>query len=202
MDNLDTIVFYFLAALALVGAMGILVSRNIVRTAMWLLATLVAAAGLYFLLGAAFVGAIQLIVYAGGTLVLIIFGVMLTAKNPNVSYTPRTAEIVLGVVLCVLLAGALIFVLHGTAWPNNVKSVEEVKRMSQAQRDLVGPNNPDATESTGRRFLGDYLVPFEVLSLVLLAVLIGAAYLGRPKVPVIGAPRGVNPPPGQEGPRK
>ncbi|MCY2923939.1 MAG: NADH-quinone oxidoreductase subunit J [Planctomycetota bacterium] len=196
---LDSIVFYFLAAAALVGATGILVSRNIVRTAMWLLATLAAAAGLYFLLGATFVGAIQLIVYAGGTLVLIIFGVMLTAKNPNVSYTPRTAEVVLGVVLCVLLASALIVVLHGTAWPKNVKSPEEVARLSRPQLDLVAPGNPDATESIGRRLLGDYLVPFEVLSLLLLAVLIGASYLGRPKVPVIGAPRGVNPQPGNGG---
>ncbi|MEI7834996.1 MAG: NADH-quinone oxidoreductase subunit J [Planctomycetota bacterium] len=199
MDKLDSIVFYFLAAVALVGALGILVSRNIVRTAMWLLATLAAVAGLYFLLGATFVGAIQLIVYAGGTLVLIIFGVMLTAKDPRVSYTPRPLEIVLGVVLCVLLAAGLIFVLHGTTWPANVMSADEVVRLRPAQRDLVAPGNPDATESIGRRLLGDYLVPFEALSLLLLAVLIGAAYLGRPRVPVIGAPRGVNPQAGNGG---
>ena len=196
---LDSIVFYFLAATALVGAMGILISRNIVRTAMWLLATLAAAAGLYFLLGATFVGAIQLIVYAGGTLVLIIFGVMLTAKSPKISYTPRLAEIVLGVVLCVLLASALIFVLHGTTWPDHTSVRYQISRSFAAPRDLTVTNNPDATESIGRRLLGDYLVPFEVLSLLLLAVLIGAAYLGRPRVPFIGAPRGVNPQPGNGG---
>lgn len=198
---LDSIVFYFLAAVALVGAAGILVSRNIVRTAMWLLATLAAVAGLYFLLGAAFVGAIQLIVYAGGTLVLIIFGVMLTAKNPNVSYTPRTAEIVLGVVLCVLLASGLVAVLHA----DFNKVADQTARLDTLQRDQLSPGaseqprNTDATESIGRRLLGDYLLPFEVLSLLLLAVLIGAAYLGRPKVPVIGAPRGVNPQAGNGG---
>ena len=116
MVNLEAILFYGFAATALLGAAGVLLSRNIVRTAVWLLATLAAGAGLFFLLGAMFVGAIQLIVYAGGTLVLIIFGVMLTARDPRISFEPRRIEVVAGAIVCVLLAGMMIAVYLSTPW--------------------------------------------------------------------------------------
>ena len=68
--------------------------RNIVRTAVCLLFTLMGVAGLYFLLNAEFLAAVQLVVYAGGTLILIIFGVMLTSKSPFSRFEPRKIEVV------------------------------------------------------------------------------------------------------------
>ena len=190
MREVETILFYGFAAMAAMGAIAILVSRNIVRTAIWLLSTLAAAAGLYFLLGATFVGAIQLIVYTGGTLVLIIFGVMLTAKNPRISYFPKRIEIVAGLALCVLLAGALIWMGLRAPWLSSKipgDPAQAAQLPSEVRARLIDSRtdpNTDGTANLGNQLLSTYLVPFEVLSLLLLAVLIGASYLARPRVPI------------------
>jgi len=194
MGNMETVLFYGFAATALAGAAGVLLSRNIVRTAVWLLATLAAAGGFYFLLGASFVGAVQLIIYAGGTLVLIIFGVMLTARDPRVSFEPRRIEIAAGALVCLVLAGALVWVFLGTRWyqsPIAQRDGQGIARLTSAQIEALAPGVKDrltdldaeGTANIGRQLLSTYLVPFEVVSLLLLAVLIGAAYLARPRVP-------------------
>ncbi len=71
-------------------------SSNIVRMAFYLVMSLGATAGLFFLAGADFVGAMQLMIYVGGTLVLLIFGVMLTAQGPFISMKTRSGEWILG----------------------------------------------------------------------------------------------------------
>src|SRR5262249_61767283 len=83
--TLDVFLFYVLAALTGVSAVAVVVTQNIVRAAAWLLFTLAGAAGIFFLLGADFVGATQLLIYVGGTLVLVVFGVMLTAQGPFIN---------------------------------------------------------------------------------------------------------------------
>src|SRR5712692_5841662 len=90
--NLHTFFFYLLAILTGVCAIGVVVTQNIVRAAAWLLFTLAGTAGIFFLLGADFVGATQLLVYVGGTLVLVVFGVMLTAQGPFISMRISAAE--------------------------------------------------------------------------------------------------------------
>jgi len=180
--TIETVLFYCFAAMILAGAFGVLLSRNIVRTAVWLLSTLAAAAGLYFLLGASFVGAVQLIVYAGGTLVLIIFGVMLTARDPKLRTQPTRLEVIAGGVVCVLLAAVLIGVFVGADWYHATGEPREIKANADRLTDLDAENH-DGTANLGRLFLSTYLVPFEVISVLLLAVLIGSAYLARPRVP-------------------
>ena len=83
--TLQAFLFYLLAGLTGLCAISVVVTQNIVRAAAWLLFTLAGAAGVFFLLGADFVGATQLLVYVGGTLVLVVFGVMLTAQGPFIS---------------------------------------------------------------------------------------------------------------------
>ena len=80
--SLPVVLFIVVAAATAVSAVGVVVSRHVVRMAVWLLFTLIGVSLIYFLLGAEFVGAAQLIVYVGGTLVLVVFGVMLTAEGP------------------------------------------------------------------------------------------------------------------------
>jgi len=89
-----TVLFYIFALLSAASAVGVVVSRNIVRTAVFLLFTLLGVGGLYFLLSAEFLAAVQLVVYAGGTLILIIFGVMLTSKSPFSRFGPKAGEVV------------------------------------------------------------------------------------------------------------
>ncbi len=164
---LETIVFYLFAAVMVGSAVAILLSRNIVRSAMWLLATLGSAAGLYLLLSANFLAAIQLIVYAGGVMILIVFGVMLTSRNPYFRYQPQAREIGIAVVVAIVLCVGMISAMVAGPWP------------------AVPGAHPSPEANTmhqiGTSLLTTYLVPFELVSVLLLAVMIGAAYLARPE---------------------
>src|SRR5438477_7384586 len=112
----EALMFYAFAGVALVSAIGCVVTTNIVRTALWLLGTLGGAAGLYFLLFANLLAAIQLIVYAGGTLILIIFGVMLTSKSPWLKFNPTRGEVVIAGMVAVLLFLGLTGALLSVDW--------------------------------------------------------------------------------------
>ena len=130
--------------------------------ATWLFGTLGSVAVLYLLLGATFLGAIQLIVYAGGTLILLIFGVMLTSKSPWVRFDCRGVELVAAGGVAGALFLGLVTMVYRTDWPTEAR---------------VAPGAPVA--ELGKSLLTTYLVPFEVASVVLLVVLVAAAYLAR-----------------------
>src|SRR5213596_3159718 len=97
MPHMDAVLFYIFALMAGGSAVGVVLSRNIVRTAVALLFTLTGVAGLYFLLNAEFLAAVQLVVYAGGTLILIVFGVMLTSKSPFSRFEPKLGEVTIAI---------------------------------------------------------------------------------------------------------
>ena len=156
--------FYLFAGMAGVAALGLVLSRNIVRSAVCLLFTLTGVAGLYFLLGAEFLAAVQLVVYAGGTLILIIFGVMLTSKSPFSRFEPKLVEVVLAAVLAAVLFISLVLAVRSYHFPT-VPEPAEAQRYPLAQ--------------LGQALLGDYLLPFEIASVLLLVVMIGAAYLAK-----------------------
>jgi len=159
---MESFAFYLFGGIALASAVGILLSTNIVRTAICLLGTLAGVGCLYFLLDATFLAAIQFIVYVGGTLLLIIFGVMLTSKSPWVRFTPTRAQVLAGAAVAALLAFGLSMLLLSAEWP-------------KADHAL----SPPAVRDLGNALLTDYLVPFEVASVLLLVVMIGAAYMAR-----------------------
>src|ERR671930_96039 len=100
--NLQTILFWILAGLTGLSAVSVVVTQNIVRAAAWLLFTLAGTAGVFFLLGAQFVGSTQLLVYVGGTLVLVVFGVMLTAQGPFISMRIGAGEWAIALVVGML----------------------------------------------------------------------------------------------------
>jgi NADH:ubiquinone oxidoreductase subunit 6 (subunit J) len=158
--------FYLFAGMAAVAALGLVISRNIVRSAVCLLFTLTGVAGLYFLLGAEFLAAVQLVVYAGGTLILIIFGVMLTSKSPFSRFEPKLVEIVLATVLASVLLIALVLAIHSYRFP-------------QPAAVPVSDEAGYPVDRLGQALLGDYLLPFEIASVLLLVVMIGAAYLAK-----------------------
>jgi NADH-quinone oxidoreductase subunit J len=178
-------VFWLLAILTGLCAIATVVSQNIVRSATWLLFTLAGTSGIFFLLGADIVGAIQLLVYVGGTMVLVVFGVMLTAQGPFISMKTSGAEWAISMFAGVMLFAVLCF---GTL------------AYSEPRSDLSKPENPQDSHHSvtlGQGFSGmgvgpiyrkkpyvervHYLLPFEIVSVHLLVVLIGAAYLARAK---------------------
>ncbi len=156
------VLFYIFAGISAISALGVVISRNIVRTAVFLLFTLVGVAGLYFLLNAEFLAAVQLVVYAGGTLILIIFGVMLTSKSPFSRFEPKAVEVVIAISVASVIFFALVLAITRTKF-------------------AVNPTDFTAypIDKLGQTLLGDFLVPFEIVSVLLLVVMIGAAYLAK-----------------------
>ena len=109
----QAVLFLIIATFTGLSAIAVLVSQNIVRAAVWLLFTLAGTAGVFFLLGADFVAATQLIIYVGGILVLVVFGVMLTAQGPFITMKVGAAEWVIASFVGLLLLGVLVTSLVG-----------------------------------------------------------------------------------------
>lgn len=196
--NWHSVFFLLFSIMACLFALGVVFSSHIVRMAFYLVLSLGATAGLFFLAGADFVGSMQLLIYVGGTLVLLVFGVMLTAQGPFVSMKTRSGEWVLSA----LVGGALLAVLLPTAfkigsWQNqrsvttaNAKNAPAEMTSAQAQPTaarlglgLLGArvDRLDQADSATTATMAGYLLPFEIVSVHLLVVLIGAAYLARTK---------------------
>ena len=163
---IQPMLFYAFAAIICISAIGVLLSRQIVRMALYLLGTLAGVAGLYFFLHAELLGAIQLIVYAGGTLVLIIFGIMLTTKNPWARLQISTFERNLGIEIG--LAAFAVMAWIAFQWTGSRMDEQALAHVTEY---------PVAT--IGRVLLSKYLIPFEVVGVLLLVVMIAAAYMAK-----------------------
>src|SRR3984893_13744718 len=107
MDAIQPLLFWIIALVTGLCAIATVASQNIVRSATWLLFTLAGTSGIFFLLGADLVAAIQLLVYVGGTLVLVVFGVMLTAQGPFINMKTSGAEWAISALVGMLLLGVL-----------------------------------------------------------------------------------------------
>lgn len=162
-ELVGSILFYLFAAMCIGSSIAAVVFRNIVRVAVSLLIALLGVAGLYLSLHAEFLAAVQLVVYAGGTLVLIIFGVMLTNNSTYQLYRPKLIEVAVAVLVAAMLSVTLI-----TA----------ILRSGFGSRVAAGSDDYPVLR-LGTALLGDFLVPFELISVLLLAVMIGAAYLAK-----------------------
>jgi NADH:ubiquinone oxidoreductase subunit 6 (subunit J) len=180
-----SVLFALFAAVACGFAAMVVLSSNVVRMAFYLVISLSATSGLFFLAGADFVGAMQLMIYVGGTLVLLIFGVMLTAQQRFVHMRPSRSEVVLGG----LLGTSLLVLLASTAFsvpawrgdgPQGASLDDPPLTATSIALGLVGLRVDGDPESSGP--LAGYLLPFEIVSVHLLVVLVGAAYLARARV--------------------
>lgn len=183
--------FWIFALLACGFAAAVLIEQNVVRMALYLIVSLAATAGLFMLAGAQFVGAMQIMIYVGGTLVLLVFGVMLTAQSAFVSLRTPGGEWVLAFVV----GGGLLALLVATAysipsWRTPLANqgdvaADDVEWTAPIGLGLIGVRvDKLAGEAHGVGVGGQsgYLLPFEAISVHLLVVLIGAAYLARTKV--------------------
>ena len=187
----EVFLFYAVAGITAACAVAVVVTQNIVRSAAYLLFTLGGVAAVFFLLGADFVGATQLLVYVGGTLVLVVFGVMLTAQGPFINIKTGAGEwaiaAVAGLSLYAVISVSLI------VRPINVVAVTPVENLETSRNTMrIGlslMNDTGATAKANITGMGrapdrkpmGYLLPFEIVSVHLLVVLIAAAYLARAK---------------------
>lgn len=161
MPPISSLIFLTLAGLALGSAGIVAFSRNIIHSALALLGTFLGVAGMYITLSADFLGATQVLVYVGGTLTLILFAVMLTARIEDMKISNPSQGLGPGVGLVAVVLLLLGKVAATTAWAIDVQ-----------------PTNP-STAKLGHAFLTNYLLPFEVGSVVLLAAMIGSVVLAR-----------------------
>jgi len=181
--------FFLLTSFVACGfAVGVLLAQNIVRMAFYLVLSLAATAGLFFLAGADFVGAMQLMIYVGGTMVLLIFGVMLTSQDRFIEMKTWAGDWV----KAFLAGGAMLFILVSAAtsipaWKGldraHADAVEVSKTVTPLAIALVGarPDKFDQPDAARRAGMSGYLFHFEIVSVHLLVVLVGAAYLARAK---------------------
>lgn len=167
--------FYAFSALALFGALAVLLTRNVLYAAFFLLLTLLGVAGLFVLASADFLAIAQIMIYVGGVLVLVIFGVMLTHKPgaPNDTNSQQPNRIASlnrsgarsGLFWGMLVAGAFFIALFSL--------------LTRAHFMLL--NQPVGWQSTlntiGKQLMTEYVVPFEIAGILLLAALVGATYL-------------------------
>jgi NAD(P)H-quinone oxidoreductase subunit 6 len=163
--DISTAVFYLIAIITVGSAAVVAFSRNIIYSAFSLLGTFAGVAGLYVFLGADFVAAVQVLIYVGGILVLILFAVMLTHRITDVEITNRAAGRLPGLLVVAVFLVLLIQTIRETPW---VKAKEVVHQPTTAR--------------IGDLFLENYLLPFELASLVLLAAMIGAVVLSRKEI--------------------
>lgn len=169
--------FFGFAFLTLGGALAVLFTRNVLYGAFYLLLTLLGVAGLFVLASADFLAVAQIMIYVGGVLVLIIFGVMLTGKTtstagenrsqqPNHILTRHRSWLV-----TLLVAGTLFGALYSIL----------------VRPDYVLLNRPavwqTSVDTIGKQLMTEYVVPFEIAGILLLAALVGAAYLSYPRKP-------------------
>jgi NADH-quinone oxidoreductase subunit J len=164
--------FYIVAALTLASALGVAASRSIIRSAVWLLFTLIGVSLLYLLLGAEFISAAQMIVYVGGTMVLVVFGVMLTSGGPYATLKATRFETALGLLMAIALGTAAIMCVGQM---RRETAVVELPGIGALGLTFLGVADPYSGKGLA------YLLPFEIVSIHLLVVLIAAAYLARAK---------------------
>jgi NADH:ubiquinone oxidoreductase subunit 6 (subunit J) len=159
--NAATFISYFFALAAAVSAIGILLSKNVFKAALMLLVCLLAVAALYILSFAEFVAITQILIYAGGVLVVIIFGIMLTSKFSGkplqVGHTNIFAAVLSGILLLILLLNFI---------------TDDIFAAPQHVIETGG-----ALQTIGTNLMTSYSLPFEVSGILLLVSLIGAAVI-------------------------
>jgi NADH-quinone oxidoreductase subunit J len=161
------ILFLLMVAFTAGAGLMLAVTRNVVRAGFWLFAVLFGMAGLFVFAGAEFLAMSQVILYVGGILVLLLFGIMLTQKVRDLDPRTDLYNVLPALALCVALFGGCHFLIRGYGEAQGSLPMETIEAAT-----------PDV-QNTGNALVTDYLLPFEVVSVLLLAALIGAAYLSR-----------------------
>lgn len=184
----ESVLFTIFATLTCASAVAVVLSQTVVRMAFWLVLSLGSTAALFFLANADFVGATQLLIYVGGTLVLLVFGVMLTASGPYLKIATSAGETVLAGFVALLFLTVAYSCLNNVDWrePHPTTAVNpSTGAVGNTLRPLglsfLGIRPDVAFAEQPQDSAPGYLLPFEIVSVHLLVVLIGAAYLARAK---------------------
>ncbi len=171
---LDSILFYFFGGAAILSAILVVTRRNAVHSAVFLITALLATAGIFLQLRAEFLFIVQIILYAGGVMVLFIFVIMLVNLDVALHQLKFNRQAWVAVILAVALGGMTAFAIYFAR--NNQNS--PVFQIHAAAATRLEPN----TELVSQGLFHQYLVPFEIASVLLLVAMIGAVVMAKKKV--------------------
>jgi NADH-quinone oxidoreductase subunit J len=164
--TVEQIIFYFLSIVIVVFSILTVTTKRILRSATYLLFVLFATAGLYFYLNYSFLGAVQLTVYAGGIVVLYVFSILLTSSDEEDKKTRKFSKIFPAAVITLTGLGLTLYILLKNPF-FSTHLIGEETHMKVIGHALMG---------TGKY---QYLLPFELISVLLLACLIGGIMIAR-----------------------
>lgn len=163
--------FYFIAFLIVLLALATIFTKQILRSAVYLMGVLTLSAGLYLLLGAEFLAGVQVLVYVGGIIILLVFAVMLTHSEDLIEDRPSMGRKIFGAIAAIGFFGSSLWVLSQSALANDF-AMPALPSETAFSTATIGKALL-STESTG------FLVPFELISILLLAVLIAGIVIAR-----------------------
>jgi len=163
---MNLLIFYVLAILAAGSAMMVVTVKNIFHSALFLVLTFFSVAGIYVILNAEFLAAVQVLIYVGAITILMIFAIMFTHQLFNRSLRQVNEQVIPASIIVLVFFALSLFTLIKTAWPISGGQLPE-----------------DRIFEIGRLLMSEYVIPFEVVSVVLLVALIGAIIIGRREKP-------------------
>ena len=162
--TLGDLAFWVLSVLLVGSALAVVLSKNLFHAVLWLALALTGTAGIFLLLNAEFLAAVQLLLYAGGIITVVVFAIVVTERliGERLSQTNR------GVVSGALVSGGLLAIIVST--------------LRQRQLPLTPlPQPSDLTGLLGKQVLTTFVLPFELLALLMLVAMLGAIYFARPE---------------------
>ena len=162
--TLSDLAFWVLSVLLVGSALAVVLSKNLFHAVLWLALALTGTAGIFLLLNAEFLAAVQLLLYAGGIITIVVFAIVVTERlvGERLSQTNR------GVVSGALVAIALLVIIVNTLMQRELPSTPL-------------PQLSDITRLMGQQVLTTFVLPFELLALLMLVAMLGAIYFARPE---------------------
>lgn len=158
-------VFYFLAASTCFFALRIVISRNVFHSAMFLALTLIGVACIYLYLGSEFLAVMQVLIYVGAIVALFVFVIMLTTNVSDRAIKPVNPQVLISAIVVLVLFCLLVAIISSYPWQKGLSEQAELLNLTDLSKSLAL----------------DYVLPFEVVALILLAALIGAIAIGKVK---------------------
>ena len=161
--TLDVVAFWGLAVLLIGSALAVVLTKNLFHSVLWLALTLTAVAGIFLSLDAEFLAAVQLLLYAGGVITIVVFAIVVTERLVGERITQVSRRLFTGMILAGALLVALLRFLRGAELP--------------VERPVVAV---DVTRVLGQVLMTEFVLPFELLAVLLVISLLGALYFARP----------------------
>ena len=167
---IDQVVFHFFAALAVISAILVVTRRNVVQSAIFLITALLATAGIFLQLHAEFLFVVQVILYAGGIMVLFVFVIMLINLDVSLHQIQFNRQWWLGLLLALVVGAQLVLAV--------TIGESKVSFGAPAAATALEPS----TQLVGHVLFSEYMLPFEIASILLLVAMIGAVVMAKKKI--------------------